>query len=431
MKEKVIFKKNKVDKILGFPRITELPINWYTLNNNPLDYFDEFDIEYFINNPNNGEKYDFSLSIFHDSRVEFQENPKSNYYYLIGPSISNSFFGKMKEEPFCFLDENILSDVKSKKCKIIILFGDDGHFGEKILKHPKDDELEIIQQAMIIKNLPKQSVHFVSQNLLVPELVKKYNYNFTADYIISPSLNYIDETSKKYEIDYSNFDKLFLCYNNTFSFSRLYLIYKLVTNHLLDFGYVSFHKSFDKNFFLTKIKTLNDVLEMKKESKIGVSLSNQIYNLAPLLLPKNNYFDDKPYDYFGQGLEISHYEKTFLSLVTESNCGSDTIYFSEKTYKPIIAKQPFIYLSSPNSLKKLKSFGFKTFDKWWDESYDSEVSYIERTKKIIKILKNLNTLSKSELLKIRSEMIFILNHNYNLYNKLQKERRFIDNLPKF
>ena len=32
---------------------------------------------------------------------------------------------------------------------------------------------------------------------------------------------------------------------------------------------------------------------------------------------------------------------------------------------------------NPHYLKKLKELGFKTFDSWWDESYDSEVPILE------------------------------------------------------
>ena len=431
MKQKVIFKKNKVDKILGFPRITELPTNWYTLNKNPLDYFDEFDVEYFINSPNNGDKYDFNTSIFSDPRVEFQENPNGNYYYVIGPSILNSFFNKLKEEPFSFLDETVLFDVKSNKCKIIILFGDDGYFGEKILNYRKDDELRIINRAMVKKDLPKNSVHFVSQNLLVPELVKKYDYKFSASYILSPSLNHISQENLHSDIDYSNVKKLFLCYNNSFNFSRLYLIHQLIKNNLFEFGYLSFHKSYDKVLFYERKKALNQILNSKNKEIINKKEADLIYNLAPIKLPKNKFFEKTNFDYFGQGLEIEHYEKTFLSLVTESNTGKDTIYFSEKTFKPILAKQPFITVASPNSLNKLKELGFKTFDKWWDESYDTEKSYVERIEKIMLIIEKLSKLSNKELLTLRTEMISILNHNFDLYQKMRNERLFINNLPKF
>ena len=47
-----------------------------------------------------------------------------------------------------------------------------------------------------------------------------------------------------------------------------------------------------------------------------------------------------------------------------------TIFISEKTWKPIMVGHPFIMVGNKNNLKFLKDLGYKTFDKWIDESYD-------------------------------------------------------------
>ena len=46
------------------------------------------------------------------------------------------------------------------------------------------------------------------------------------------------------------------------------------------------------------------------------------------------------------------------------------MFITEKTFKPIIANQVFIIIGPRGILKKLRSLGFKTFDKFFDESYD-------------------------------------------------------------
>lgn len=59
-------------------------------------------------------------------------------------------------------------------------------------------------------------------------------------------------------------------------------------------------------------------------------------------------------------------------------------FLTEKTYKALINSRPFVILGDTNCLKKLKNAGFKTFENYCDESYDSESNLNLRIEKIIK-----------------------------------------------
>ena len=64
------------------------------------------------------------------------------------------------------------------------------------------------------------------------------------------------------------------------------------------------------------------------------------------------------------------YLNTYVSIVTETNFKNDILQVSDKVFQPILNLQPFIYVSSYQGLKLIKSFGYKTFD-FIDESYDN------------------------------------------------------------
>ena len=125
---------------------------------------------------------------------------------------------------------------------------------------------------------------------------------------------------------------------------------------------------------------------------------------------------------------IPEYLNTFCNIVTETTFGYDSmdylhegtnncIFITEKTEKCFAAGQPFIIASTPGFLKKLKELGFKTFDKWWDESYDDEINPMKRLDKIGETIKSLNKYSINDMERIYEEMIPILKHNQNLNNK--------------
>ena len=105
--------------------------------------------------------------------------------------------------------------------------------------------------------------------------------------------------------------------------------------------------------------------------------------------------------------------QSFLNVVSESLIENDSVFFSEKIYKPIFAAQPFIIFGNPNSIKMLQKMGFKTFGKWWDESYDEEINFSKRLEKIVTILEEISSWSLDKCFEVTQEMEEILIHNFN------------------
>jgi hypothetical protein len=95
--------------------------------------------------------------------------------------------------------------------------------------------------------------------------------------------------------------------------------------------------------------------------------------------------------------------------------------------------QPFILFGNPHSLKKLKEYGFKTFDRWWDESYDDETDLDVRLAKITRVLEEIASWDFDKCQKIQIQMEKTLIHNFKkvlgieelikLYTTLQTHTR--------
>ena len=98
---------------------------------------------------------------------------------------------------------------------------------------------------------------------------------------------------------------------------------------------------------------------------------------------------------------------------------SETVYFgrrqhlTEKTFKPIAMGMPFILNAPAGSLAYLKSYGFKTFDSVWDESYDQNINDYTRIGDTARILQKINRLSLDEKQKMFEKCIPIIEHNWN------------------
>jgi len=108
---------------------------------------------------------------------------------------------------------------------------------------------------------------------------------------------------------------------------------------------------------------------------------------------------------------------SLLYLVTETVATGRRWHLTEKTFKPICLGMPFILLSTAGSLQYLKSYGFKTFDSLWDESYDLETNDIARIEKISKLLQQLHALSQEEKQQLFNKALPIIKHNQeHFYN---------------
>ena len=88
---------------------------------------------------------------------------------------------------------------------------------------------------------------------------------------------------------------------------------------------------------------------------------------------------------------VAYYNQTNAELVVETMChdNDDTFYLTEKTTKPITMMHPFMVLSNKGFLKNLCDLGFRTFNEYFDESYDREPQIDKRIQIITQNLMDL------------------------------------------
>ena len=117
------------------------------------------------------------------------------------------------------------------------------------------------------------------------------------------------------------------------------------------------------------------------------------------------------------------YIQSFLHVVTESVYHYPSTFISEKTWKPISSKRPFIIIGPVGSLQNLHNLGFKTFNNFWDESYDTISDPIVRMTEVVKIIENICDKTIDELQNICISMTDILQYNSDLFLSEFKEKQ--------
>lgn len=93
--------------------------------------------------------------------------------------------------------------------------------------------------------------------------------------------------------------------------------------------------------------------------------------------------------------DISDYNNTHIEVVLETLFDDNRIHLTEKSLRPMALAQPFILASTANSLAYLRSYGFKTFDTIWDESYDKITDSQERLLAVVRVMSDIANWSAS------------------------------------
>ena len=204
----------------------------------------------------------------------------------------------------------------------------------------------------------------------------------------------------------SNNIVLFNCLNRVIREHRVGFIAMLNYYGLLQSNKVS-HDRFPFHF-QDEIKVYNYNHHPAFENNNVIDINSKL----PLILDSKQFEVNKAQNFF---TEV--YLESWVTVVTETlTTEINTMFFSEKIYKPIRARHPFILIGIRGSLRELKRQGFKTFDTWWDESYDDIENITDRMDFVCKLLLELQTKSKEQWLTIYTEMNMVLEHNYNHLN---------------
>lgn len=280
------------------------------------------------------------------------------------------------------------------------------------------EEVEIIKQ--IIKNSKLKSHKIYHCEKIPQHIQKKIGFNVPIQYYDL----FLTEWSalNRFSLSFSdNFNYKISCFNRRFDYHR-----QIIASLL--------YKEKDSLVTLCEKSSLEDILQNKDipisdfEPKLRKSILKSLSHLDKeklRIFEEGNIILTDDVDYAAPHKVNQNTDKIvhsihngFANIISETRFNSPFNYISEKSLKPIQARRPFIMLGPAGNLKMMQDFGFQTFDRWWDESYDSEPNPNKRFEMVYEIVKRILSKDSEQLKYQLKEMEPVLKHNKRILKKL-------------
>ena len=203
---------------------------------------------------------------------------------------------------------------------------------------------------------------------------------------------------------------------------RLVLASHLYANYK-DKTFQTFHYRHNNDYHNTHLELDKVVNEYGPES-VEFAEAVTLLKSAPLLKEEIKSY---PILHINQETMINPchwYPNFFVDIICETWPSQQGFYITEKFWRSVATKTPFIIYGPYNILTNLKKLGFKTFHEFWDEGYQEDYQF-DKIANIKNILKTLSNEPLDEINWMYRNMQSILDHNYEVcmnftYNDLKK-----------
>jgi len=316
--------------------------------------------------------------------------------------------------PGGFLPKNITGDIlddlhvfNENKNKKIFLYDQEPVLSNFIDPYLDNDKLTVQLDALVTSE-KSNLVDSICQRNQIKSLYYFYHGFAALDWYRGHyALNYNKSIVKQYNYDFISFNRIITSDRSY----RIYFVSLLKEQGLLEHGQVSFNVT-DNLFDDWRDEVANSETKLSEHARQHIE--NYLTSIDKVIVDRAEVPGSASAD-------IPRNADAFWHIVTETVFYYDKLHLTEKIFKPIVSKQPFILLAAPGNLAYLKSYGFKTFDSVIDESYDLIQDNDTRIEAVVRQLQWYCNLSDSEKTDVIRAVEPIVLHNFHhFYNEFKQ-----------
>jgi hypothetical protein len=383
----------------------------------------QFESHYFFNN-NDQPNFYFRNSNFYfhcqQSRIEFvnEDQIANDRYYFPVEIECNSLSYVLTESFINSIGCKILEYLRSGKISVLLVNMVDPSLESSVIKEAKEffNKIGISKISLLQGNAVNDIIPDVKMYDSILSLYQTANEMDRYPY--PTALGYVSDFVREEDLSNKVRSKKFISFNRFMTkphrtgMAHLSLKYKL-----LDQGYFSF-----------LYNNKDDYQDMLEKLDLPNNYVDQIKSMIPYQVDTEHLPTTELHTFFTvTNNKKDLYLDSYLHLVTETQFEQNASPFlSEKTWRPILNLQPFIYLGNHLALNTLIKLGFKTFSPYIDESYDLESDPKKRFSMIEQEIKKFAEMPIEKIhewyYSIKDTLIYNQNllYSYKNYNPIEK-----------
>ena len=312
---------------------------------------------------------------------------------------------------FKFIDTTSINKLRNEKCILMFDATFEGYGKEEL---PLESCLSYNAQ---LHNINPSKIFLFTGNFLETS----DSINIIPIYLLDVGWDF-NQIPKNYSIAHSNcsknLEKIILSLSRRNRFAR-------VLAH-----FVLWNSKLNQDSIISQDVINSKIVSTKLLKKLDLTEENwrKFKNALPLLADGNSFHINAPFDHLAD-----LHSKTLFSIVNEtliSNYNNTSLFFSEKLLKPIINYQPMVIYGQQGINRKIEMLGFKTYEQYFDLSFDDEPDDILRYKKLLNSIettvKHLKSLSREQQIAWRFKELDLLNYNREVFMKRENTRKQLE-----
>jgi hypothetical protein len=363
-----------------------------------------------------------NLSIAEENWIDEIDRRLGDYYYI--EFVHHDAFSVY--DITTLIPDDILARIKLGEVTLILATTGHGYhenvegvYRDVLVKHSIDPKNIIIRSESADM---LEEINVISRKYNLP--VCRYEWATEFERMMQDYPKYTDHIIPV-TLQIKEYEKKFLSFNGLWRPHRGAIVNLLSALGVLDKGFVSYNSKgsymngndtyeFLQQFlgYNTEVKNLLENTEnaLRKLDKLIIDIDEtSSVNAANILATDKDLYENS---YFSVVTETSIPLKPF-SHHFESNTDTGRI-LSEKIFKPVALRHPFLVVSNPKTLDLFRSLGYKTFSPLIDESYDDVDDTAQRLLMIAKEVKRLCELTPDELAYFLTEAKKICDYNLDV-----------------
>lgn len=326
-------------------------------------------------------------------------------YFLVEPNYSDDH-NTSDVDLFSYIDTYCIELLQKSQAKFIFDSSSEGSYGLE------PNYIQLLERSAAKHNIPHKNIFYLTIDTVeanTPTTINVFYFNFMIPAVLSKT-NFADISNKPVT-------HLFSCLNRKPRYWRSKLLYELLQHDLGDKIIYSHPKVSSINDFISRPYNKNEVADnanmVAYYNTLEENFHEDINNPCALL---DNIFSKVAFDVAMATIQI----------------GSEEI-IDEKIFKPMLLKKPVIIWGIPGINKQgLTALGFKTYEDWFDLSFDDEPDTDKRLhlikEEIFKVCNHLLTSGRLSQWVCKNQAV--LDHNYNLVRNFTANEQSIKRFMK-